>query len=160
MKLPVIVPPAYAFTMQFPPPPEGVNKADWQPNWLRFELTYKGKELLRGTVAVSQLGQVQEQVDKTIANHQAQRRYDRSLAGVWNNYPVDWMWWLLQRCGFRYGAGGHSGTHTTHYFVRRFGQKGAVVIWKARKWGPAWPRAAYWDRFEDMMTAIEHGQYQ
>lgn len=151
--------PDYTFTMASPPCPEGVPAAEWDPLFASFILSHRGKEMLRGTVALNQLAQVQAEVDKTIANHLAARRYNRSLAGLWNNYPVDWLWWLLHRLGFKYCAGGRSQTHIIHFFARSYFEYGVIVRWKGKAAGASLPWL-FVAPVGEMMDGIEQGKYE
>jgi len=159
MHPPINTPEGYTFTTRLPPAPEGVAMQDWQPTWTHFRLEYKNKLLLSGQVALNQMDQVQAEVIKTISRHQLERRYNRSLAGIWNNYPVDWMWWLLHRLGFKYCAGGRSQTHIFHFFARSYGEYGVLVRWKGKAGGASFPRL-FVAPVQKMMQGIEHGDYE
>lgn len=156
----ISTPKPYLFTVTPPPAPEGVSEEEWKPQFVLFELTYKGKPLLKGKVTLQQLGTtVQAEVNKTVSNHQLQVRYNHSLAGLWNNYPVDWLWYLLFRLGFRYCAGGRSSTHLVHFFARSYFDYGVLVRWKGKANGAAWPWVFIAPAGE-MMEGIESGKYE
>lgn len=152
-------PEGYTFVLTPPPAPVGVPLHEWNPQWAKFVLTFKGKELLRGQVSINQLNEVQAEVTRTITNHQLQRRYNCSLHGLWNTYPVDWMWWALQRLGFRYYAGGSSSTHTVHYFVRNLKGWGVMVRFKGKISGASFPRPYLCRTWAAMFNDIESGRY-
>lgn len=156
----ISTPKPYLFTVIPVPAPEGATTEEWKPQFVMFELTYKGKVILKGTVGTHQLATtVQAEVNKTVSNHQLQVRYNRSLAGIWNNYPVDWLWYLLYRLGFKYCAGGRSSTHLIHFFARSYFDYGVLVRWKGKANGASWPRVFIAPPVE-MMQGIEEGRYE
>lgn len=160
MHLNIVTPKDYEFVATVPPAPEGVSAAEWQPQWVRFLLTYKGKELLRGTLSIQQLDTVHAEVNRAISNHQIERRYNRSLAGLWNSYPVDWIWRGLQLLGFRYYAGGRSATHSIHYFVRNLRSHGVMIRFKGKMAGASFPRLYVTRTWAEMFNGIEEGRYE
>lgn len=156
----ITTPKPYEFFITPPPVPEGVAEADWKPQWVNFQLRYRGKELLKGQVSLAQLStHVQAEVNKTISNHQAELRYNRSLGGLWNRYPIDWLWWCLQRLGFNYVAGGRSQTHIIHFFARALGATGVLVRFKGRAAGASFPHI-FIAPIKEMMQGIEEGRYE
>lgn len=156
----IVTPENYCCALMTPPPPPGINFTEWKPQWVNFTLTFEDIILLKGQVAISQLDQVQAEVNRTITNHQLQLRYNRSLHGLWNNYPVDWIWWTLQRLGFRYYAGGSSQTHTLHYFVRSLRGWGLMVRFKGKIQGASFPRPYLTRTWAAMFNGIEQGKYE
>lgn len=149
----------YKFSAKLPPVPADATDGEWNPQFVMFELHYKGTELLRGKIALSQLAEAHIEVGRTIQNHQQRMRYNRSLHGIWNNYPVDWCWWLLHRLGFKYAAGGRSQTHLVHFFCRRVGKFGVLVRWKGKVNGAALPWL-FVAPMPAMMKGIEDGRYE
>lgn len=152
----------YKCTVEYPPCPRDVSAHDYNPTWVKLTLTCKRKVLLTANVSISNLGQVQPEVDKAVANDVALRKYNRSLAGIWNNYPVNWVWQFIQRQGFVYVAGGRSETHLTHHFTKKLAsQKGVLIRFKTHvDGGFAIPKIVVKNDYGELMANIEAGRYE